>query len=248
MLATRPRECSGIRLSTKIRIKLQPKGQASDLALKMRADGLTYLSEQKFARLEQCLTDVERKGVLGDIAEFGIALGGSGIVLARHAQKHDRCFFGFDVFGMIPEPASEKDDAKSKERYETISSGQSKGIRGGAYYGYVDDLYAQVSASFAANQVAVDGKRIHLVKGLFEETVPTADLGKLAFCHLDCDWYDPVHFCLNVVADKLSPGGIILLDDYHDYGGCQTAVDEFRMSRKDFRFEDGRNVILRKQD
>jgi O-methyltransferase len=206
-------------------------------------DKLTYLSFDKLDRLNRAIEQAD--GVKGDFLEFGVALGGSAILLAHHIGASRR-FLGFDVFGMIPPPTSDKDDAKSKSRYETIRSGQSKGINGDEYYGYKRDLYSQVSASFTHHGVPVDGKRVLLYKGLFEETWPTVEIDAIALVHLDCDWYDPVAYCLRACADKMSSGGAIVIDDYHDYGGCRTAVDEFLAARSDFRFEAGPNPILRK--
>ena len=37
---------------------------------------------------------------------------------------------------------------------------------------------------------------------------------------------DPVAFCLGAIGDLMNPGGAILVDDYHDYGGARAAVDE----------------------
>jgi O-methyltransferase len=92
----------------------------------------------------------------------------------------------------------------------------------------------------------VDGRRVRLVKGLFEETWPQHPVERVALAHLDCDWYDPVRFCLNAVADRVAPGGVIVLDDYNDYGGCRTATDEFLAQRPDYRRDDGENLILRR--
>ena len=208
-------------------------------------DKLTYLSYEKLKRIRRAL--IETKDRCGDIVEFGVALGGSGIILARHAGASRR-FLGFDVFGMIPPPTSEKDDIKSKERYEIISSGKSKGIDGDIYYGYKEDLFKEVTDSFARYGVPVDAERVFLYQGLFEATWPTADgaVKSIALAHIDCDWYDPVLFCLNACADKLTEGGILIIDDYNDYGGCRTAVDEFIAKRSDFNFEPGANPFLRK--
>lgn len=106
--------------------------------------------------------------------EFGVALGGSAILIASAASRLRRPFFGFDVFGMIPPPLSEMDDAKSKERYETIVGGRASGIGGEVYYGYRDNLYDDVVRAFARRGLHTDGKNISLVKGLFEETLPRA--------------------------------------------------------------------------
>lgn len=208
-------------------------------------DRLTYLSPQKLHRLEDALAAIERDGIAGDILEFGVALGGSAIILAGHAQN-GRNFHGFDVFAMIPPPTSDKDDDKSRERYEVIHSGRSTGIGGDEYYGYRDGLFEDVKASFARHQRPIDGRNIHLHKGLFEETWPKASVERVAFAHIDCDWYDPVKYCLEAVATKLSPGGILLIDDYNDYGGARIAVDEFIANRPDITFEAGPNPILRK--
>jgi asparagine synthase (glutamine-hydrolysing) len=211
----------------------------------VRAERLTYLTEQKLLRLEQELARVLAADVPGDILEFGVALGGSAIVLATHCQP--RNFHGFDVFGMIPEPTSDKDDSKSKERFRVIQSGQSKGLGGDRYYGYRENLFEDVKASFRRHGTSVDGKRVTLHKGLFQDTWSAYSGSQIAFAHLDCDWYDPVEFCLSAVAERLSVGGALLLDDYHDYGGCKSATDEFLAAHPEFAFRDGPNVLLEKK-
>jgi asparagine synthase (glutamine-hydrolysing) len=188
----------------------------------------------------------ETEHLSGDILEFGVALGGSGILLARHARAGRR-YIGFDVFGMIPAPTSEKDDAKAKQRYEVIKSGVSKGIGGDGYYGYREDLLSEVKQSFARHGVPVDGQRVVLHQGLFQETWPAADVERVSLAHIDCDWYDPVRYCLNASAEKLDEKGVIIIDDYNDYGGCRAAVEEFLGERKDFYLEAGPNPFLRKR-
>ena len=207
-------------------------------------DRLTYLSPKKLRRLRCALKQVS--DVEGDFLEFGVALGGSGIILAK-SKGTSRRFLGFDVFAMIPPPTSEKDDAKSKDRFQAIKSGASKGIRGDKYYGYRDNLYPEVKESFARHGVRVDGERICLYRGLFQDTWPTVSVNSIALAHIDCDWYDPVKFCLQAVADKVSEGGVVIIDDYNDYGGCRTAVDEFIKQRPDFAFEPGANPFLRRK-
>jgi asparagine synthase (glutamine-hydrolysing) len=216
----------------------------SRLSRAVKDQKLTYLSDTKLLRLEQALRQATTAD--GEFVEFGVALGGSAIMIANAAASARRRFFGFDVFGLIPPPASDKDDARSKTRYDVIASGQATGIGGDKYYGYRDNLYDDVVRAFQRNGLAVDGRSISLVKGLFEDTLPTTDTGCVAFCHIDCDWYDPVKFCLNQIAARLAPHGLILLDDYHDYGGCAQATREFLDANPDFALLDGPNVILRR--
>jgi asparagine synthase (glutamine-hydrolysing) len=184
---------------------------------------LTYLGPTGLLTLERCARDVIRDRVPGDFLEAGVALGGSAVVLAG-AMDGDRRFDGFDVFGMIP-PPSEDDPPEVHERYQTISEGRSAGIRGDTYYGYIDDLYERVVTTFQRYGQPVDGERVSLHRGLFEDTLHPQR--PVALAHVDCDWHEPVKLCLERIWPALSPGGVIVFDDYNTYGGCATAVDTF---------------------
>jgi asparagine synthase (glutamine-hydrolysing) len=146
---------------------------------------------------------------------------------------------------MIP-PPGDTDPPEVHERYALIASGGSKGIGGDVYYGYRDDLYEQVSASFSAFGVPVDSKKVSLHKGLFEDALnPT---WPIAFAHVDCDWYEPVRLSLERIFPKMSVGAFLISDDY---GGAAKAVDEFRdMHRDDLIVVSGRgseHMILQRQ-
>jgi hypothetical protein len=71
-------------------------------------------------------------------------------------------------------------------------------------------------------------ERIHLVKGWFDQTLPGYD-GKIAFLHLDCDLYESYKLSLEMLYDKVQPGGVILFDEYGDerWPGATKAIDEF---------------------
>jgi O-methyltransferase len=189
---------------------------------------LTYLSPDRLNSLYECMDAVRMGNVPGDFTEFGVALGGSGACMAA-ALDGDRRYFGFDVFGMIP-PPTEIDGERVNARYKLIASGQSHGIAGSVYYGYIENLYDVVKATFSSLGLPVDDRRISLVRGLFADTLPNYGDVKIAVAHLDCDWYEPVAYCLNYVWPRLSPGGFIILDDYNDWEGCKKAADEFMAS------------------
>jgi asparagine synthase (glutamine-hydrolysing) len=214
----------------------------SPTARRVTRERLTYLSAQKLANLEWCAREVQRREVRGNVVEAGVALGGSAIALADQLTPQ-RAFDGYDVFGTIP-PPSERDGADAHERYEVIAAGGSTGIDGDAYYGYVDDLYEQVAASFRTHGIEL-GERVRLHRGLFEDTLhPT---GALALVHIDSDWYDPVRLCLERTYPHLSPGAFVILDDYHDYDGCRTATNEFLAAHDDLvPVRDSGNLVLRR--
>lgn len=213
----------------------------SPTARRVRRRRLTYLRPQRLLTLERCAQRVNADGVAGDFVEAGIALGGSAIVLASQ-MGGGRNFHGYDVFGMIP-PPSAKDPPEVHERYEVISSGRSRGLGEDEYYGYRADLYEHVTRTFQEFGLEV-GESIHLHKGLFEDTLHPS--GAVALAHVDGDWYEPVDLCLRRLEPHLSPGSVVVLDDYFDYGGCRQAVDEFLTRHSDHYVLErmGTNVAL----
>jgi hypothetical protein len=196
---------------------------------RIRSLNLTYLSERKLACIARTCREIREAGLPGAFIEAGCALGGSTILIGS-VKDPDRPFTVYDVFGMIP-PPSENDTPDVHERYRTIASGESTGIGGDRYYGYVDDLFDVVQGNLRSHGLDPDADRIRLVRGLLQETL-TVD-GPVAFAHVDVDWHDPVLACLERIYPRLVPGGSIILDDYHDWGGCRKATDAFLHSISD---------------
>ena len=198
-----------------------------------RDEHLTYLKAEHLRSLAAAVLDIERRSLPGLIVEAGTARGGSAIVMAT-AKSRERAMKVYDVFGMIP-PPSEHDGPDVHERYARITAGEAKGVGGETYYGYRDDLYDEVTESFARLGVPVGEHGVELVRGLFEDTI---DLDEpVAFAHLDGDWYESTMTCLTRIAPLLVPGGRIVLDDYYAWSGCRTAVDEYFAGRDGFRLE-----------
>lgn len=218
----------------------------SETANSVAGQKLTYLSSIKLNRIEHAIRDILSTKTPGAVAEFGVALGGCSIVLAKVALASGRSFHGFDVFEQIP-PPTDNDGDDVHQRYAKIASGHSKGIRGDKYYGYRKDLLGDVTRSFAANGIPVDDRMVFLHKGLFEHTWTPAGIDHIAVAHIDCDWYEPVKFCLGLMRRHLIAGGVAIVDDYHAYSGCRRATDEFLAENPDFDFDDGPNVILRRK-
>ena len=71
-----------------------------------------------------------------------------------------------------------------------------------------------------------------LVKGWFEQSLPSLRLEQpIALLRLDGDWYDSTMACLQSLYDHVSPGGLIIIDDYYTWDGCSRAVHDF-LSRR----------------
>jgi Macrocin-O-methyltransferase (TylF) len=202
-----------------------PRG--ASLAARVRARHLTYLSPRALGDLRSVVRAADADGVSGDLVECGCALGGSAIVLAA-SRATPRTLRVYDTFGMIP-PPGDHDGDDVLARYAKIANGTAEGIGGGTYYGYRKDLYTEVVATFGRFGLSPETSDIHLVKGLFEDTLWPA--GPIAVAHIDGDWYDSVKVCLERLWPTLSVGGTLVIDDYEAWSGCRTAVDEFTSGR-----------------
>jgi O-methyltransferase len=200
---------------------------------RVREEGLTYLKPEGLATLARLAIGFDLSRTPGLIIEAGAARGGSAIVLAT-AKAVERPMKVYDVFGMIPAP-SDKDGADIHRRYQIIASGASRGIGGDTYYGYRDDLYEEVTESFARLGVAVESHNVELIRGLFSDTMNLDE--PVALAHLDGDWYESTLTCLERIAPLLVPGGRLVLDDYYAWSGCRTAVDEYFAGRAGYQLE-----------
>jgi hypothetical protein len=54
---------------------------------------------------------------------------------------------------------------------------------------------------------------------------------KIALLRLDTDWYESSKFELEQMYDKVTPGGVIIFDDYYLWNGQRKATDDFFQSR-----------------
>jgi len=173
----------------------------------------TMMGVRRLANLHKAVGLVTAEGIPGDIVECGVARGGSsallGMALERTGQT-DRRLWLLDSFEGMPEPSVERDaDYEEARKYVGTCRGDEA---------EVVDLVRRLAPRIEAVTVV----------GRYEETLPTATLPpSVAVLHVDCDWYDPVKLVLNTFWSRVSPGGVVQIDDYFGWKGCRRAVDEF---------------------
>ena len=192
----------------------------------------TYLLPEDLKHINNIIQSIKTNKVKGEFIETGCALGGSAIYIAKKKET-DRPFRVFDVFDMIP-PPSDKDGQDAQNRFKTIKSGASKGIDGAGYYGYEDNLLDKVKGHFREASIDPEANQIEFVVGLYDDTLKVNH--DVAMAHIDCDWYDSVMVCLERITPHLQTGGYLIIDDYFDWSGCKSAVDDF-LSQTDIQFE-----------
>jgi hypothetical protein len=198
----------------------------------LRGNALTYCGRPgKLETVHEAARSVEAAKVPGIFVEAGVAMGGSAIVIAK-TKAPGRELRLFDVFEMLP-PPSENDDPKSHEVYRNFVSGNVATPVDRNYVSHASDLLAFTRDNMRRMGVDPETENIRFVKGLYEDTLRIDE--PIAFAHIDCDWYDSVKLCIERLAGRMSPGGIMLFDDYNSFQGCRRAVDEWLAADPRFR-------------
>lgn len=168
----------------------------------------------------------------GDFIECGVAGGGSTVIMAIVAKHHStipRRVYACDVFNGMPMPTEEDttSDTNSKAPNKgKVSALSPKDCSWGA--GTCSGSEACVKRLSATFDVEVE-----TVPGLFQDTLPFITSSKdqrdqgFSLVHLDSDWYCSIKTCIEELFPLLSRGGVLQIDDYHYWDGCQLAVKEY---------------------
>jgi O-methyltransferase len=173
----------------------------------------TMLGIERLRTLRRFAEQIDQEGIPGDVVECGTCNGGSAAIMAQVAATSSlaRHIYLFDSFEGLP-PAGDKDGARAQ-----------------GYTGLCRGAMDRVRAVLQALQVPLE--RVTLVKGWFDQTVPSSEVGRIALLHLDTDWYESLHVCLENLYDRVEPGGFVVLDDYGYWEGCRRAWHDFAESR-----------------
>ena len=174
----------------------------------------TMSSAARLRTLHEATKHVVSANIAGDVVECGTAKGGSAalLALALDASGSDRLLWIFDTFEGMPEPSANDPDLHLAEKYVGTCRG----------------TIEEVTTLFRELDVL---QRTRMVKGMFQDTLSAAPIERIALLHIDGDWYDSVKACLQHFYDRVSPGGIVQIDDYGYWEGARKAVDDFFTQR-----------------
>lgn len=178
--------------------------------------------------LERVLTAVRATAYIsenhipGDVVECGVWRGGSTMAIARTLREHgdvSRRLYLYDTFDGMVQPTASDTDYRGTEAATVLSELQQSGEKW--CYASVED----VQANLAKTQYPFE--RIVFVKGPVETTIPGTVPEAIALLRLDTDWYESTRHELLHLYPRLSPGGVLIVDDYGHWKGSRQAVDEY---------------------
>jgi len=189
------------------------RARASGEDWPMRA--MTMVGLARLRQLGRAVQTVIAEDVPGDFIETGVWRGGASIymraLLSVFGDSH-RCVWVADSFrGLPPADAATYPADSSINHLSTID--------------YLRVSLEQVKANFAKFNMLDD--RVRFLEGWFRDTLPKAPIDRLAILRLDGDMYESTMTALEPLYPKVSPGGFVIVDDYH-IPACRQAVTDFR--------------------
>jgi O-methyltransferase len=153
----------------------------------------------------------------GDVCELGVAQGYTSALIASEIKHTNKRFNLFDSFQGLSKPTKED---------ELIDDVLSLGSMD-RYEGTMAFPVAQVLSQIRRAEFPKD--RIKVYEGFIEASIKRPDLPqKVCFAYIDFDLYLPIKQALEMLHDRVPPGGVLMVDDYGYLStGVKKAVDEF---------------------
>jgi hypothetical protein len=166
-----------------------------------------------FALLERTST------IPGDVAECGVWRGRSLAAMGLYLQQQgsDKTIFGFDSFRGFD----------SSVKRDLLLGGTDVEVK--RVGGFDNTSYSLVQRKLDAFRL----DNVRLEPGAFLQSLARCNAENFSFVHLDCDIYESYSVCLEFFYPRLSPGAVMLFDEYNDtsWPGANRAVGEFFAGR-----------------
>jgi len=177
----------------------------------------TMIGKARLDNLHAAVEHVLANKVPGDLIETGAWRGGACILMRAVLAAHDvadRIVYVADSFEGLPRPNEAKYAADAGDKHHTFKQ--------------LAVSLEEVQANFNAYGLLDD--QVRFLKGWFKDTLPNCAVERLAVLRLDGDMYESTMDALTALFHKVSPGGVVIIDDYGVIASCKAAVDEFRQA------------------
>lgn len=177
----------------------------------------SMIGRKRMDNLRFTLCDAIENNVPGDFIETGVWRGGACIyarAILKSYGETERTVWVADSFAGLPEPdektyAADKGD--THHTVEVLAVSREQVEQNFRVYGLMD-------------------AQVQFLKGWFKDTLPSAPIDKVAVLRLDGDMYESTMDAIKALYHKVSPGGYVIVDDYHAVPGCKQAVHDFLAS------------------
>ncbi|PTX97456.1 macrocin O-methyltransferase [Verrucomicrobia bacterium LW23] len=219
-----PNNAAAERLLTDLRTRFTPTTTYQDAHYRAWVQVIrpyTMVSDDRLWQLFSWAKRICEEDRPGNFAECGVAGGGSSALIAKTIatySKRPRRLYAFDTFEGMPAPRAE-------DTHQGVAAADT-GWGEGTCAAPMQSL-RNICRELAVTDIVVP------VQGFFADTLPAtrAEMGELAFLHLDGDWYESTRDILVNLYDQVAPGGYMQIDDYGYWEGCRRAIHDFERER-----------------
>jgi O-methyltransferase len=180
-------------------------------------------SPERLAALCIAVEYVVANSIEGAFVECGVWRGGSSMAAAWTlglSQTFDMDMYLFDTFEGMSTPSREDVDTSTGRLAEELLSTSDRDEEIWAYA-----PLEEVKANLERTGYPMD--KVHLVRGMVEDTIPRTIPDQISLLRLDTDWYESTRHELTHLYPRLSNNGILIIDDYGAWAGARKAVDEY---------------------
>lgn len=188
---------------------------------------LSMTSVERLSATWASCTAVISNQIPGAFVETGVWRGGHAVVASQAFRElgASRELWLFDTFAGMTKPTGV--DVRFHDRFPAIRRWEAEKQSGDILWSRASlpDVMANLDRFGSLNQDC------HFVEGPLEETLithaPQELPQKIAVLRLDTDWYESTKIALEFFWPRLSPGGIIIIDDYGWWLGSRKATEEY---------------------
>lgn len=190
-------------------------------ALWQKVEPYTLTSPERGYGLSTAIRYLVTAQIPGDLVECGVYQGGSMLLAALTlldllSQSDDRLpdLWLYDTYeGMTPPSQWDKIQSTGQLVQDRWQEGWWKAPLEGVQQVMEKSGYPK--------------EKLHYVQGDVVETLQTTYPEKISLLRLDTDWYESTKAELEILYPRLTPGGVLIIDDYGHFTGARKAVDEF---------------------
>lgn len=202
-----------------ITIKSKIRDEEIENGLVRGTNSFSMIGLKRLKNIRYLIEKINEEKISGDLIEAGIWKGG--VIIYMRAcllsLNMNNKVFGADSFAGLPE-IDDQTYPEDKIYRQILKNGNDKGL-----------IISQDEVIENLNKFGFHDDNTILLKGWFNETLTDGRINKISLLRIDGDMYKSTYEALNLLYDKVSKGGYVIIDDYGlQSQACKKAVDDFR--------------------
>lgn len=201
----------------------------AERALVERCRPHTLAGPERIVATADAVAHVVDRDVPGALVECGVWRGGSALAMVLTLQRlgvTDRDVVLFDTFSGMTAPTDDDTSRFDPPARSTFERARAEGRRAWDFL-FGEEVFGRDQVEALLRGTRYPAERIHLVEGPVEETLPGRAPEQVAVMRLDTDWYESTRHEMEHLWPRLSPGGVLIVDDYGHWDGARKAVEEY---------------------